>query len=117
MKKFSKLQAYFTNKEIIKRFLITIVLLFAFRLLSKVPAPGVEATALKDLFSTSGSGFFNIANILAGGTLTQFSIISVGMIAFVNSSIIMQLLGTVIPKIEQVQKMGDTGRKIINQWT
>jgi preprotein translocase subunit SecY len=117
MNKFSRLQAYFTNKEILKRLLVTFVLLFVFRALSKVPAPGIEANALQSIFGGSQSGFFNIANILAGGTLTQFSIISVGLIAFVNASIILQLLGTIVPKIEQIQKMGEVGQKMINQWT
>jgi preprotein translocase subunit SecY len=117
MTKFSKLKAYLTNKEILKRLAVTLVLLFVFRLFSKIPAPGIEPEALKKLFGDNPGGLFNIANILAGGTLTQFSIISVGLIAFVNASIILQLLGTIVPKIEQIQKMGETGQKIINQWT
>lgn len=119
MNKFANLKAYFTNKEILKRLGITLILLIIFRLLSKIPAPGIEREALKNLFNPSGneSGFFNIANILAGGTLAQFSIISVGLIAFINASVIFQLLGTIVPKIAQVQKMGEVGQKMINQWT
>lgn len=113
----SNLKAYFTNKEIVRRFLVTLLILFIFRMLSKVPAPGISADALQNLFSGNQGGLFNIANILAGGTLTQFSIISVGLFAFISASVIFQLLGPVVPKIEQLQKMGEVGRKIINQWT
>ncbi len=117
MKALSKLKAYYSNKEILRRLGITLVILFIFRLLSKVPAPGVEGDALQNLFGTSQNGFFNIANILAGGTLTQFSIISVGLFAFISASVIFQLLGPVVPQIDQLQKMGEVGQKIINQWT
>jgi preprotein translocase subunit SecY len=117
MKTFGKLKAYFSNKEIVKRIVYTLFILLIFRVLSKVPAPGIDGDALQNLFGGSQSGFFNIANILAGGTLSQFSIISVGLFAFVNASIIFQLLGPVVPKIDQLQKMGEVGRKIINQWT
>lgn len=117
MDRFLKLRAYFTNKEIVRRLLFTLFALFIFRFLSKVPVPGIEPDALETLFGTNENGFFNIANILAGGTLTQFSIISVGVFAYISASIIFQLLGPVVPKIEQLQKMGEVGRKIINQYT
>jgi preprotein translocase subunit SecY len=118
MKSFSTLRSYFSNKEIIRRLIVTLIILFIFRLLGKIPAPGIDVNALQNLF-TGGqqNSFFNIANILAGGTLTQFSIISVGLFAFISASVIFQLLGPVVPKIEQLQKMGEVGKKIINQWT
>jgi preprotein translocase subunit SecY len=117
MDRFFKLKAYVQNKEIVQRVLFTLGALLVFRLLAKVPVPGVEPDALKNLFGGADSGFFNIANILAGGTLTQFSIISVGIFAYISASIIFQLLGPVVPKIDQLQKMGEVGRKIINQYT
>ncbi len=121
MKLIDTLKGYVTNKEIVRRFLFTLFVLFVFRLLSKVPVPGVEKDALKSLFGgdsqTNTGALFNIANVLAGGTLTQFSIISVGLFAFISASVIFQLLGPIVPKIEQLQKMGETGRKIIDQWT
>ncbi len=117
MKRFSKLKSYLTNKEIVRRLIVTLIILFIFRLLGKVPAPGVDVNALQNLFGSDQGSFFNIANILAGGTLNQFSIISVGLFAFISASVIFQLLGPVVPKIEQLQKMGEVGKKIINQWT
>lgn len=123
MKFFNTLKAYFTNKEIVRRLLFTLLVLFLFRLLSKVPVPGVEADALQSLFgaesgqNSNTGALFNIANVLAGGTLSQFSIISVGLFAFISASVIFQLLGPIVPKIEQLQKMGESGRKIIDQWT
>lgn len=122
MKFFQTLRSYFTNKEIIQRFLFTLFILFIFRVLSKVPVPGIEADALQSFFTGAGSNnstgaLFNIANVLAGGTLTQFSIISVGLFAFISASVIFQLLGPIVPQIEQLQKMGESGRKVIDQWT
>jgi preprotein translocase SecY subunit len=120
MRLIDKLKAYFTNKEIIKRVLVTLFILLVFRLLSKVPAPGIERDALEQLFGSAGpnqASIFNIANVIAGSTLSQFSIISVGLVAFISSSVIFQLLPPLIPAIEQLQKMGETGRKVIDQWT
>lgn len=118
MKFVEKLKAYFTNKEIIQRVLVTLLILLIFRVLSKVPAPGIEKDALDSLFGGNNqSGLFNIANILAGGTLTQFSIISIGLFAYISASVIFQLLGPIVPQIEQLQKMGETGQKVIDQWT
>lgn len=119
MKFFETFKSYFTNKEIIQRVLVTLLILFIFRLLSKVPVPGIEKDALLSLFGgqDQNQGFFSIINILAGGTLTNFSIISVGLFAFISASVIFQLLGPIVPQIEQIQKMGETGRKIIDQWT
>lgn len=111
------IKSYFTNPEVLQRFFITLILLFAFRLLSKVPAPGVQRDALESLFGGSEQGIFNIANILAGGTLTQFSIISVGLFSYISASVIFQLLGQIVPRIKEIQKMGEVGRSIINQWT
>lgn len=113
-----KFKVYLTNREIIIRVFVTLLILFIYRILSKVPAPGIEQDALKSLFGGQNqSGLFNIANILAGGTLNQFSIISIGLFAYISASVIFQLLGSVVPKIEQLQKMGETGRRVIDQWT
>lgn len=122
MKFFENIRLYFTNKEILQRILVTLLILFFFRLLSKVPAPGIERDALLSLFgsdaqNSASQGFFSIANILAGGTLSNFSIISVGLFAFISASVIFQLLGPIVPQVEQLQKMGEVGRKIIDQWT
>jgi preprotein translocase SecY subunit len=116
---FDYVKSFLYNKEIVGRVFVTLLILFIFRLLSKVPAPGVEKDALDAIFggSQSQASLFNIANVLAGGTLSNFSIISIGLVAFISASVIFQLLGSIVPKIEELQKMGEIGRKIIDQWT
>jgi preprotein translocase subunit SecY len=123
MKFFEKIKSYLTNKEILQRLFFTLFVLLVFRALAKVPAPGIEKDALANLFGANSGeqsntgAIFNLANVLAGGTLSQFSIISVGLFAFISASVIFQLLGPIVPKVDQLQKMGETGKKVLDQWT
>jgi len=76
--------------------------------------PGVDASALKDIFA--GNQFFGLLNIFSGGTLENFSIVAMGVMPYITSSIIFQLLGMIVPQLEEMQKE-EQGRQKINQWT
>ncbi len=110
-----------TLRDIVKtpdlrnRILFTLGMIFAFRLIAHVPVPGVDPDALKNLFSSSQ--LFQLLDLFTGGTLFNFSIIALGLNPYINASIIMQLLGMLIPKIEELQKEGEYGRQKINQYT
>ena len=107
------------NKDMQKRLLIVIGLLIAFRFMSHIPVPLAEPAKLKDIIDTvvSSSDFGGFLNLMSGGALSQLSIVLVGMSPFITASIITQLLTKAIPKLEELHKDGESGRRKINQWT
>jgi len=107
------------NRDMLKRVLILLSIIVAYRLLAHVPVPLAEPTQLKEVINSviSGSDFGGFLNLLSGGALTSFSIVLVGMSPFITSSIITQLLTKAIPKLEELHKDGESGRRKINQWT
>lgn len=102
-----------------KRILIVLGLIAVFRLLAHVPVPLAEPTQLKEVINNvvSGTDFGGFLNLLSGGALAQFSIVLVGLSPFITASIITQLLTKAIPKLEELHKDGESGRRKINQWT
>ena len=107
------------NRDMQKRLGIVLGLLIAYRFLSHVPIPLAEPTALKDIVNNvvSGSDFGGFLNLLSGGALAQLSIVLVGLSPFITASIITQLLTKAIPKLEELHKDGESGRRKIQQWT
>lgn len=102
-----------------KRLLIVLSLVVVYRLLAHIPVPLAEPTELKDVVSSflAASDFGGFMNLLSGGALSQLSIVLVGLSPFITASIITQLLTKAIPKLEELHKDGETGRRKINQWT
>lgn len=102
-----------------KRLLIVIGLLIAFRFMAHIPVPLAEPAKLKDIINTvvNSSDFGGFLNLMSGGALSQLSIVLVGMSPFITASIITQLLTKAIPKLEELHKDGESGRRKINQWT
>ncbi len=80
-----------------------------------VPLPGVNLEALQNLFQ--GGNVFELFNTFVGGSLKRFSVLSLGIMPYINASIIMQLLVMAVPALEQLQKEGEYGQKKINAWT
>jgi len=109
----------FKNKDMQKRLLIVLGIIVVYRLLSHIPVPLAEPTQLKEVINNviGGSDFGGFLNLLSGGALAQFSIVLVGMSPFITASIITQLLTKAIPKLEELHKDGESGRRKINQWT
>jgi len=107
------------NRDMLKRILILLGIIVAYRFLAHVPVPLAAPTQLKEVISSviNGSDFGGFLNLLSGGALTSFSIVLVGMSPFITSSIITQLLTKAIPKLEELHKDGESGRHKINQWT
>lgn len=107
------------NKDMQKRLLIVLGIIVVYRLLAHIPVPLAEPTQLKDVISSviGGSDFGGFLNLLSGGALTQFSVILVGLSPFITASIITQLLTKAIPRMEELHKDGESGRRKINQWT
>lgn len=97
------------------RILFTLAIILIFRMIAHIPVPGVDPSALRNLFSSSQ--LFQLLDLFTGGTLFNFSIIALGLNPYINASIVMQLLGIVVPQLEALQKEGEYGRQKINQYT
>lgn len=98
-----------------KRLLWTVFLVVIFRMGSHIPIPGINTESLKSL--TQSEGLFGFYNLISGGALQRFSIFALGVVPYINSSIIMQLLTIAIPQLEQLSKEGEDGRKKIQNIT
>lgn len=109
----------FKNKDMQKRLFIVLGIIVAYRFLAHIPVPLAEPTQLKEVINSvvSGSDFGGFLNLLSGGALASFSIVLVGMSPFITASIITQLLTKAVPRIEELHKDGESGRRKINQWT
>lgn len=107
------------NRDMQKRLLIVLGMIVVFRFLAYVPVPLAEPTQLKTIISSivSGSDFGGFLNLISGGALAQLSIVLVGLGPFITASIISQLMTKAIPKLEELHKDGESGRRRINQWT
>jgi preprotein translocase subunit SecY len=110
----------FKIPELRGKILFTIGIIAVYRLGSHLPVPGVDFDAVQNYLENPAqdpSGAFTLINLFSGGALTQFAIFALGIMPYITSSIIMQLLGVVIPRLEQLQKEGENGRKKIQQYT
>lgn len=101
--------------ELKRKFLVTLGLLTAFRLMAVIPVPGIDRAALAQLFS--GNQILSLLDIFSGGTLANFSLMALGLAPYINASIILQLLTLVMPQLEVLSKEGEFGREKINQYT
>lgn len=111
------LQKALKVKEIRDRLLYTFMMLVVIRLGSLLPIPGVDASYLKDFFSnlqTSGMGF---VNAVTGGSFSSMSLFALSITPYITASIIMQLMTIAIPKLEEMQREGEDGRKKIAEYT
>ena len=109
----------FKNRDMRKRVLILLGIIVAYRFLAHIPVPLASPTQLKEVLNSviSSSDFGGFLNLLTGGALTSMSIMLVGMSPFITASIVTQLLTKAIPKLEELHKDGESGRRKINQWT
>src|SRR5262245_53562677 len=102
------------------KILFTLCMIAIYRLGSYIPVPGADYEEIQrflDQAPTANSGAFNLINLFSGGALTQFAIFALGIMPYITSSIIMQLLGVVIPRLEELRKEGETGQKKLQQYT
>jgi preprotein translocase subunit SecY len=100
------------------KILFTLFIIAVFRLGSYLPVPVVDIGILqRELERQGAGGFLGIINLFSGGGLSRLAIFSLGIMPYITSSIIMQLMTVVIPKLQQWQEQGETGTKKINQWT
>ncbi len=104
-----------TNRELRSRLLVTLFIFAIFRFVTHIPVPGVNLEAIKQVFASNQ--LLSLLDVFSGGTLANFSILALGLNPYINASIIMQLMTMINPKLEELQKEGETGQNVINQYT
>ncbi len=110
-----KLKAILSNEQLKRKLGFTALIFLLYRLLAHIPVPAVDIVRLQSLFD--GNQFLSLLNVFSGGTLSQFSLVAVGINPYITASIVMQLAGMVFPTIKEMQKDGESGRAKINQYT
>jgi len=91
--------------------------LIVYRLGAHIPVPGIDPTILKQLFDSQKDGILGMFNMFSGGALSRFTVFALGIMPYISASIIMQLLTVVSPKLEQLKKEGEAGRRLITKYT
>ena len=114
---FKTLKNAWAVKEIRVKILFTLAMLFIYRLGNFIPLPFVNRDALQSFFQANNSSLLGFLDMMAGGALSRLSIFASNIYPYINASIIIQLLTVAIPKLEELAKEGETGRKKINRYT
>ncbi|WP_293573922.1 preprotein translocase subunit SecY [Phaeobacter sp.] len=99
------------------RILFTLGLLIVYRLGTYIPVPGIDADALRQFMDQAGQGIGGMVSMFTGGALGRMGIFALGIMPYISASIIVQLLTSMVPSLEQLKKEGEQGRKKINQYT
>ncbi len=107
----------FKIPELRRRVLFTLMMLVIIRIGAYIPVPGVDAVALQKLFTQTGGGLLGFLDLFAGGALRRFTLFALGIMPYISTSIILQLLTVVVPVLERLSKEGESGRKKIQQIT
>jgi preprotein translocase subunit SecY len=107
----------FRVPDLRKKILFTLLIIAVYRLGSHIPAPGIDVQRAQEFARGAQGGVFQFINLFSGGALTQMAIFALGIMPYITSSIIMQLLTVVIPRLETWSKEGESGQKKITQWT
>src|SRR5437867_3688731 len=110
-------QNVFRIPELKRRVLFTIALLCVYRLGGHVPTPGVNSEALVTAFASQANSLFGLYDLFVGGSFAKATVFALGIMPYISASIILQLLGAVVPYFEKLQKEGEEGRKKITQYT
>jgi preprotein translocase subunit SecY len=110
-------QSVFKIPDLKNRILFTLGILLLYRIGCHIPTPGINAEALKEWFDQSRNTLFGLYDIFAGGAFSKAAIFGLGIMPYISASIIIQLLGAVVPYFQRLQKEGEEGRKKITQLT
>jgi preprotein translocase subunit SecY len=104
-------------EELKKRIWFTLGALLVYRLGTYIPLPGIDPNAWDQIFQSQAGGLLGIFNMFAGGGIHRMAIFALNIMPYISASIIIQLMTTVSPTLEQLKKEGEAGRKLINQYT
>jgi preprotein translocase subunit SecY len=110
-------QSVFKIPDLKNRILFTLTILVLYRIGCHLPTPGINAAALSEWFEQGKNSLFGLYDIFAGGAFSRAAVFGLGIMPYISASIILQLLGAVVPYFQKLQKEGEEGRKKINQLT
>ena len=113
----SGLQSLTKIPELRRRLLFTLGMLAVYRIGVFVTTPGVNRGVMTKIINSASGSFLGLFNMFSGGALEQMSIFALGIMPYISASIILQLLTVVVPKLEQIQREGELGRRRLNQYT
>lgn len=111
----SRTQSKFVDLR--NRLIFLLLALIVYRIGAHIPVPGIDPTQLQALFKSQSGGILNLFNMFSGGALSRFTVFALGIMPYISASIVMQLLGYVVPSIEALKKEGDAGRRVITKYT
>ena len=103
--------------ELRQRILFTLGLLIVYRIGTYIPVPGIDGVALRQFMEEAATGLGGVLSMFTGGALSRMGIFALGIMPYISASIIIQLLTSMVPQLEQLKKEGEQGRKKINQYT
>ena len=109
--------AFAKATELKRRIWFTLAALIIYRLGTYIPLPGIDPVVLQEIFKQNQSGILGMFDMFAGGALGRMTIFALNIMPYISASIIMQLMTTVSPHLEQLKKEGESGRKKMNQYT
>lgn len=114
------LEAFSKAGDLQKRLLFTVMALFVYRIGTYIPLPGLDPNVIADLanrYMHNNSGFIGMFNMMSGGALSRMTVFALNLMPYISASIIIQLFTMVSPTLEALKKEGESGRKVLNQYT
>ncbi|PCI61334.1 MAG: preprotein translocase subunit SecY [Methylophilaceae bacterium] len=111
------LKSFGKMSELKSRLWFVLGALVVFRFGSHIPVPGIDPVAMQQFFESQSDGILGMFNMFSGGSLERFSVFALGIMPYISASIIMQLMTVVSPKLEQLKKDGEAGRRTITKYT
>ena len=109
--------AFGRAKELQQRIIFALALLIVYRIGTFVPVPGIDPVELRNFMEQAQQGIGGILNLFTGGAVSRMAIFALGIMPYISASIIMQLMGSMVPALEQMKKEGEKGRIRMNQYT
>jgi len=100
-----------------RRLVFLLLALVVYRIGAHIPVPGIDPVALQQMFKGQQGGILSLLNVFSGGALSRFTVFALGIMPYISASIIMQLMGYVVPSIEALKKEGEAGRRKITKYT
>src|SRR3989475_12373942 len=107
----------FRIEDLRNRVLFTLALLAVYRIGAHIPTPGINVTGLERIFSQSAGSVLGIFDLFSGGNFRRLTVFALGIMAYITSPIILQLMPVAFPYLERLQKEGELGRRKITQYT
>ena len=117
---FSGWRYLWTSQDIRRKIIVTLIILVIYRLAANIPVPGINGTALKQLFQSANAtgSFFGFLDLLSGGTISRFSLLAMGVYPYITAQIILQLLTPIFPALQRkMEEDPREGRKWQEKWT